>query len=84
MGFKRVRVMEIKKSGSELLKKTATFLKEVEIEFKKVVWPDRKFVFAATVIVLVIVLSSAAYVMAVDWGLAKVFDFLTAIFRSGV
>ena len=76
--------MEIKKSGAESLNKTRTFLKEVGIEFKKVVWPDRRFVVAATIIVLVIVISSAAYVMVVDWGLAKIFEFLTAIFRSGV
>ena len=76
--------MEIKKSGLEIVAKTKTFLKEVAHEFKKVVWPDKKFVIAATIIVLVIVLASAGYVMMVDWGLAKFFEFLTAIFRSGV
>ncbi|MFA5104128.1 MAG: preprotein translocase subunit SecE [Candidatus Margulisiibacteriota bacterium] len=67
-----------------IIEKTKAFLKEVGIEFKKVVWPDKKFVFSATVIVLVIVLASAFYAAAIDFGFEKLFQFLSLLFRGGV
>jgi preprotein translocase subunit SecE len=75
--------MEMIKAGS-IVEKTKTFLKEVSIEFKKVVWPDKKFVFSATVIVLVIVLASAFYAMLIDFGFERLFRFMSMFFKGGV
>ena len=66
-----------------LVKKAGDFLKETEIEARKVVWPERKYVFAATIIVLVIVISCALFVMFVDLGYYKLFEFLTKLVRPG-
>jgi len=52
-------------------------LNEVEIEFRKVIWPDKKFIFSATAIVLGIVIFSALYVMFVDWIISHFFSFLS-------
>ena len=75
--------MEMIKVGS-MVEKTKTFLKEVNVEFKKVVWPDKKFIFSATVIVLVIVFASAFYATMVDFGFEKLFQFLSLFFRGGI
>ncbi len=75
--------MEMIKVGG-IVEKTKTFLKEVSIEFKKVVWPDKKFVFSATVIVLVIVLASAFYAMLIDFGFERLFKFMSAFFKGGI
>jgi preprotein translocase subunit SecE len=75
--------MEMIKVGG-IVEKTKTFLKEVSIEFKKVVWPDKKFVFSATVIVLVIVLASAFYAMLIDFGFERLFRFMSMFFKGGV
>lgn len=76
--------MELKKEGFSLINKISNYLKETEIEGKKVVWPDRKYVGAATLIVLVIVILSVLYVMALDFGFAKIFEFLTYTFKAGI
>jgi preprotein translocase subunit SecE len=53
------------------------YLKETEVEAKKVVWPDRKYVTAATVIILIIVILSAVFITVVDISFANIFKFLT-------
>ncbi len=75
--------MEMIKAAG-IVEKTRTFLKEVLIEFKKVVWPDKRFVFSATVIVLVIVLASAFYAMLIDFGFEKLFQFASLFFKGGI
>lgn len=49
------------------------YAKETLAEMRKVVWPDQRYVTVATVIILVLVFITGAFVMLVDWGLAKVF-----------
>ena len=75
--------MEMIKVGG-MIEKTKTFLKEVGIEFKKVVWPDRKFVFSATMIILVIVFASAFYVAVIDFGFEKIFQFVSLFFKGAI
>ena len=53
------------------------YIKETRAEVKKVAWPDRRYVTAATIIVLLIVIALSVAVMFLDWGLAKIFMFLT-------
>ena len=60
----------------EVKEKTVNYLKEIRSEAKKVVWPSRTYVVAATIIVLVIVFLVAIYVMAVDFSFAKIFGYL--------
>lgn len=64
----------------ELKKKLFDYLKETRGEIKKVTWPGRRYVVAATTIVIVIVILIAVFIMFVDWGLAKIFLFLTKAF----
>ncbi|OGB87078.1 preprotein translocase subunit SecE [candidate division WOR-1 bacterium RIFCSPLOWO2_02_FULL_46_20] len=54
----------------------AKFVKETRAETKKVVWPDRRHVTVATILVLVLVIITGFYVMLVDFGLAKIFGAL--------
>ncbi len=67
-----------------IVEKMKTFLKEVGVEFKKVIWPDKKFIFSATVIVLTIVFASAFYVMLVDFGFEKLFQFVSVFFKGSI
>ncbi len=48
------------------------FLEEVQIEFKKIVWPDRKVTLSLTGIVVVLSLIIAAYLGSVDMLLGKI------------
>ena len=48
------------------------FLKEVQIELKKVVWPTRKDTIASTTVVLILVIIIAIYLGLVDLGLSRV------------
>ena len=52
------------------------FVKETRAETKKVVWPNRRYVAVATLIILVLVMITGLYVMFVDFALAKVFAVL--------
>jgi preprotein translocase subunit SecE len=56
--------------------KLLAYLKETQAEMKKVVWPDRKYVTAATTIILFLVMLTGVFVMFVDFGLTEVFKVL--------
>ena len=73
-----------KPAVGKLIEKIRTYLKETETEARKVIWPDRKYVAAATVIVLVIVFLSTLYVMILDFGFVKIFEILGSIFKAGI
>jgi preprotein translocase subunit SecE len=51
------------------------YLKEIRSESKKVVWPGRNYVTAATIIVFIIVFLVAGFVMLIDYGFAKFFAY---------
>ncbi len=52
-------------------RKAATFFKEAWQELKRVHWPTRKETYAATSVVLVLVLIIALYLALVDFGLTR-------------
>ncbi|MFH1347735.1 MAG: preprotein translocase subunit SecE [Candidatus Margulisiibacteriota bacterium] len=52
------------------------YFKETKAETKKVVWPDRRYVAVATMIILVLVVITGLYVMAIDLTFSKIFGFL--------
>ena len=58
---------------------TSTFLKETRAEGKKVIWPSRQYVVAATMIILVILFLTAAYIMFVDYIFANLFTYLMRV-----
>ena len=60
----------------ELFEKLVKYIKETRAETKKVVWPDRRYVTAATVIILILVIITGIYVMTVDLVFTKVFGVL--------
>ncbi|PLX86817.1 MAG: preprotein translocase subunit SecE [Desulfuromonas sp.] len=45
---------------------TSKFLTDVKVELKKVTWPTRKDTYASTLVVIVLVLVSAAFLGGVD------------------
>lgn len=53
--------------------KIQNYLKETQTEMKKVVWPDRRYVSVATLIVLVLVIITGLFVMFVDYAFAGFF-----------
>ncbi len=55
----------------ELVPRSVTFLQEVWAELKKVHWPGRKEVWAATVVVLAITLFVALFLGVVDYGVSN-------------
>jgi|GEM_PF-1224250 len=72
---------EEKKEKVDYVKKIKTYLKETESEAKKVVWPEKKYIAAATVIILIIVFLCAGYVMMIDWGFTEIFKVLNMMFK---
>ena len=52
------------------------FVKETRAETKKVVWPNRRHVAVATVIILVLVFIIGIYVMFIDFAFTRIFGFL--------
>ena len=59
-----------------MLNKAVQFIKETRAEAKKVVWPNRKYVTAATVITLFVVVITGIYVTFVDLALSNIFGAL--------
>jgi preprotein translocase subunit SecE len=52
------------------------YIKETLAEMKKVVWPDRRYVMVATIVILVIVIATSLFLMIIDYGLAAFFKAL--------
>jgi preprotein translocase subunit SecE len=55
-----------------MFQKIVQFLKEVQLELKKVVWPSRKDTIASTSVVLVIVIIIAMFLGLIDLGLTRI------------
>lgn len=58
----------------ESIDSARNFLHEAWAEFRKVQWPSRKEVRAATLVVLSLVILIAVYLFAVDWMLSWLFQ----------
>lgn len=56
--------------------KIAKWFKDLKSEFKKVVWPTRKKVVHNTLVVLIVMVISSAFVGGLDFGLLKLFSFV--------
>lgn len=56
--------------------KVVKFVKETRAETKKVVWPNRRYVAVATLIILILVFITGIYVMFVDFAFTNIFGFL--------
>mgnify|MGYP001046105354 FL=1 len=54
-----------------MIGKTSKFLTDVKVELEKVTWPTRKDTYASTIVVLVLVMVSAAYLGGVDMILSR-------------
>ncbi len=48
---------------------TQKFIREVQVEAKKVTWPERKETIQATLMVFVMVIIISLFLYLVDWGL---------------
>jgi len=49
-----------------MIAKTSKFLTDVKVELKKVTWPTRKDTYASTIVVIVLVMVSAAFLGGID------------------
>jgi preprotein translocase subunit SecE len=67
---------------ASILAKIKSFLGETRAEFHKVIWPDRRYVTVATIIILVIVIVTTLFVMFADFAFAKVIDGLIKTFSG--
>lgn len=56
----------------DALRRFIEFLKEAWQELKKVYWPSRKETYAATLVVIVLVLIMAFYLALIDFALTRV------------
>jgi preprotein translocase subunit SecE len=56
----------------DIVPRSMTFLQEVWAELKKVHWPSRKETYAATAVVLVVVIIVALFLGTVDYALSNV------------
>jgi len=54
------------------MRKLITFLKDVNLELKRVTWPNRDQIVSATAVVIIATLIVAVYLGAVDFVLSKV------------
>lgn len=76
MPEKKVSDIKIKKQADKIniVKVTSLFLRDVKTELKKVKWPTRKELIAATTIVIILVIIAAVYLSVVDFGLMTVIN----------
>ena len=56
--------------------KIVKYVKETRAETRKVVWPERRYVAVATMIILVLVLMTGAYIMGIDFIFSRIFGLL--------
>jgi preprotein translocase subunit SecE len=56
----------------DALRRLIEFLKEAWQELKKVYWPSRKETYAATLVVIILVLIMAFYLALIDFALTRV------------
>ncbi|HEX4836759.1 MAG TPA: preprotein translocase subunit SecE [bacterium] len=59
-----------------LLGVTVQFLKDVRAEMKRVTWPDRKTVFASSLVVVFVLIVTALYLTGWDFLWANLFEWL--------
>ena len=52
------------------------FIKEVNAEIRKVVYPNREELIGSTWVVIITTIVVAVYLGAVDWGLSKLVEYL--------
>lgn len=62
------------------LARAKEFLVEVWAELKKTTWPERKEVQGTTIVVIVAVLITAAYLYAADLLIVRILDFVQKLF----
>ena len=67
-------VATVPQAMKESIDSARNFLQESWAEFRKVQWPSRKEVRAATLVVLSLVILIALYLFAVDWMLSWLFQ----------
>jgi preprotein translocase subunit SecE len=65
---------------AEIFLKIKNFLKETQLEAKKVVWPERRYVMVASLIVLAITLIVGILVSAIDMAFARIITYFMHAF----
>ena len=60
----------------DIFGKLVKYIKETRAETKKVVWPDRRYVAVASVVIIFLVVIIGLYVMAIDVTFSRIFGVL--------
>ena len=63
--------------------RSADFLVDTDSELKKVTWPTWKEGWNSSIIVIVFVAFLTVFLVASDWGLSRIFDFVFSIRSNG-
>jgi len=78
MAAQRKKASDRKKGEKKGIWKTITqFLKDVQIEMKKVIWPSREEVMNYTIVVLITVAVVSTFILVMDFGLQHVLTWIT-------
>lgn len=72
-------VKESKEGKKTIWQKIVQFFKDYKSETKKIVWPNARFVFKNTLVVLVICLIIGAFIWVLDYGLAELIKYLFSL-----
>ncbi len=67
----KVSFLDAVKGKVGFIEKVKQFLREVKVEFKKVVWPSRKETLGTTVVVIIVVSITALFLGVIDMTLAR-------------
>ncbi|MCP4669971.1 MAG: preprotein translocase subunit SecE [Desulfobacula sp.] len=66
------KIVESKTGEPNFFQRAIEFLREVQIELKKVTWPTRKQTTGTTIVVIIFVFIVAAFLGVFDFGLSKI------------
>jgi len=72
------KAVNLKKDN--IIIKIKNYIRETQFEVKKVIWPDRRYLTVATIIILIIVTMSAVLLIGMDFSLGTVIKYLTDSF----
>ena len=73
---KRKALSRSEPKGPNIIEKIRQFLREVQIELRKVVWPTRKETVASTSVVIVLVFLVSIYLGLVDIALSRLIKYI--------
>jgi preprotein translocase subunit SecE len=66
----------------EIYNKVSKFLKEVQSESKRISWPNREYLTAATIVVIICIFTIAVFMGGIDFLFAILFRYLEKLVKG--